>query len=114
MNPNKLTPGYNVMWESSRMMLPEHREQLLAKKRKEREFRPPELSEEQLNDMNRIIAASIEEDRAISVTYASARGPRRFWGWVKQVRHDEKRLKIINDEDALTLPFHLILSAELE
>lgn len=63
MNPNKLTPGYNVMWESSRMMLPEHREQLLAKKRKEREFRPPELSEEQLNDMNRIIAASIEEDR---------------------------------------------------
>ena len=31
MNPNKLTPGYNVMWESSRMMLPEHREQLLAK-----------------------------------------------------------------------------------
>ncbi len=78
MNPNKLTPGYNVMWESSRMMLPEHREQLLAKKRKEREFRPPELSEEQLNDMNRIIAASIEEDRAISVTYASAHGPAAF------------------------------------
>ena len=61
MNPNKLTPGYNVMWESSRMMLPEHRSSCL-RKRKEREF-PPELSEEQLNDMNRIIAASIEEDR---------------------------------------------------
>ena len=114
MNPNKLTPGYNVMWESSRMMLPEHREQLLAKKRKEREFRPPELSAEQLNDMNRIIAASIEEDRAISVTYASARGPRRFWGWVKQVRQDEKRLKKKNDEDSLTQPFKNIHSAELE
>ncbi|WEV80230.1 YolD-like family protein [Bacillus velezensis] len=112
MNPNKLTPGYNVMWESSRMMRPNIGS--VAKKRKEREFRPPELSEEQLNDMNRIIAASIEEDRAISVTYASAHGPRRFWGWVKQVMHDEKRLKIINDEDALTLPFHRILSAELE
>ena len=36
MNPNKLTPGYNIMWESSRMMLPEHREQLLAQKRKKR------------------------------------------------------------------------------
>ncbi len=34
MNPNKLTPGYNVMWESSRMMPPEHREQSLAKNEK--------------------------------------------------------------------------------
>ncbi|KXZ21916.1 hypothetical protein AXI59_11710 [Bacillus nakamurai] len=114
MNPNKLTPGYNVMWESSRMMLPEHREQLLAKKRKEREFQLPELSEDQMNDMNGIIAKSIEEDRAITVTYASAQGPLRFWGWIKQVMHHEKRLKIINDEDALTLPFHRIISVELE
>lgn len=39
MNPNKLTPGYNIMWESSRMMLPEHREQLLAQKRKKKNTR---------------------------------------------------------------------------
>ena len=36
MNPNKLTPGYNIMWESSRMMLPEHREQLLLKNGRKR------------------------------------------------------------------------------
>lgn len=52
MNPNKLTPGYNIMWESSRMMLPEHREQLLAQKRKKKEYTPPPLSTDQLEEMN--------------------------------------------------------------
>nr|WP_279402053.1 hypothetical protein [Piscibacillus salipiscarius] len=28
MNPNKLTHGHNLLWESSRMMLPEHKELL--------------------------------------------------------------------------------------
>jgi hypothetical protein len=32
---NMLTPDSNMRWESSRMMLPEHREALLARKKKQ-------------------------------------------------------------------------------
>lgn len=73
MNPNKLTPGYNIMWESSRMMLPEHREQPLAQKRKKKEYTPPSLSTDQLEEMNFLITQSITEDQAICVTYLCGR-----------------------------------------
>ncbi|MCY8104004.1 MULTISPECIES: YolD-like family protein [Bacillus] len=111
MNPNKLTPGYNLMWESSRMMLPEHRELLLDKRRKEREFRQSKLSDDQLDEINRIILQSINEDRAITITYASAYEKKHFWGWVTQVK--QHQLKIINDEDAITIPYQQIISVEL-
>ena len=111
MNPNKLTPGHNLIWESSRMMLPEHRELLLDKRRKEREFRQSKLSDDQLDEINRIILQSINEDRAITITYASTYEKKHFWGWVTQVK--QHQLKIINDEDAISISYQQINSVEL-
>ncbi|WP_026676864.1 YolD-like family protein [Fictibacillus gelatini] len=113
MTPNKLTPGYNLMWESSRMMLPEHREQLLEERRRQKEFRSPLLDEDQLQKINRVIAESIEQERAVTVTYAEKYGPVQFWGWVKHVKPHEKWLKLINDEDTLTISFDRILDVEM-
>ncbi|UUH72767.1 YolD-like family protein [Bacillus altitudinis] len=113
MNPNKLTPGYNIMWESSRMMLPEHREQLLAQKRKKKEYTPLPLSSDQLEEMNVLITQSITEDQAICVTYVSSGMKAQFWGWVKAIHYETRQMKIVNDEDVLNLSLHQIISIDL-
>ncbi|MBR0582991.1 YolD-like family protein [Bacillus altitudinis MN12] len=113
MNPNKLTPGYNIMWESSRMMLPEHREQLLAQKRKKKEYTPLPLSSDQLEEMNVLITQSITEDQAIWVTYVSSGMKAQFWGWVKAIHYETRRMKIVNDEDVLNLSLHQIIAIDL-
>ncbi|AMM97788.1 YolD-like family protein [Bacillus pumilus] len=114
MNPNKLTPGYNLMWESSRMMLPEHREQLLAQKRKKKEYIPLPLSTDQLEEMNFLITQSITEDQAICVTYAVEGRKEQFWGWVKAIHYETQRIKIINDEDVLNLSLQQIVAIDLD
>ncbi|MGG0639988.1 YolD-like family protein [Bacillus altitudinis] len=113
MNPNKLTPGYNIMWESSRMMLPEHREQLLAQKRKKKEYTPLPLSSDQLEEMNVLITQSITEDQAICVKYIASGMKAQFWGWVKAIHYETRRMKIVNDEDVLNLSLHQIIAIDL-
>ncbi|MBB6603417.1 YolD-like family protein [Bacillus pumilus] len=114
MNPNKLTSGYNLMWESSRMMLPEHREQLLAQKRQKKKYTPPPLSTDQLEEMNFLITQSITEDQAICVTYAEAGRKEQFWGWVKAIHYETQRIKIVNDEDVLNLSLQQIVAIDLD
>ncbi|HBU91038.1 YolD-like family protein [Bacillus pumilus] len=114
MNPNKLTPGYNLMWESSRMMLPEHREQLLAQKRQKKEYTPLPLSTDQLEEMNFLITQSITEDQAICVTYAEVGRKEQFWGWVKAIHYETQRIKIVNDEDVLNLSLQQIVAIDLD
>ncbi|MGE6629428.1 YolD-like family protein [Bacillus sp. NPDC077027] len=112
MNPNKLTPGYNIMWESSRMMLPEHREQLLDQKRREKEYAPPIPSYDQLEEMNLLITQSIAEDQAILITYVSLGKKQQFWGWIKTIHYENQCLKMVNDEDILFLSFEQIVAVE--
>lgn len=110
---NKLSKGYNLRWESSRIMLPEHREQLLEEKRKEQKFNPPILDDDQLQEINRVIAKSIEQERAVTITYAEKYGTAKFWGWIQKVNIIEGWLKIINDKDTLRLSFERILQVEI-
>lgn len=113
MNPNKLTPGYNLMWESSRMMLPEHRERYLLKNGRKK-YTPPPLSTDQLEEMNFLITQSITEDQAICVTYAEAGRKEQFWGWVKAIHYETRRIKIVNDEDVLNLSLRQIVAIDLD
>lgn len=59
---NKLTEGFNLLWESSRMILPEHKERIRSRRdearrggRQER----PELDEQELERINEVIAQSL-------------------------------------------------------
>ncbi|GAA5417728.1 hypothetical protein Pryu01_02803 [Paraliobacillus ryukyuensis] len=48
MSPNKLTPDSNIMWESSRMMLPEHKEVLRKHHQQQDKREKPIIEEQQL------------------------------------------------------------------
>ncbi|MBS4209680.1 YolD-like family protein [Bacillus sp. FJAT-50079] len=112
MMPNKLTPGYNLLWESSRMMLPEHREQLLKERRKWEEFHLPILDEQQLAEINIMIAQAFEQKQVITITYAKKYQPASFCGLIQKINTNEASLKISNDKDTLTLFFEQILHVE--
>lgn len=113
MKINKLSKGHNLRWESSRMMLPEHKEQLLEEKRKQQEFIPPLLDHDQLEEINRKILKSIEQMRAVTITYAEKYEPAQFWGWIQKIDPIEGSLKIVNDDDTLSLSFTKILQVEI-
>lgn len=104
----------NGLWESSRMFLPEHKEALLEQKRSQKTYSLPELDEDQLQEMNRVIAESIEHDQAVTITYADQYGSAQFWGWITKVNQHERFIKIINDEDVHVIKFHNIINVEID
>ncbi|CAM3959801.1 YolD-like family protein [Lederbergia lenta] len=112
MIPNKLTPGYNVRWESSRMMLPEHREQLLKERSKQEEFTPPILDNDQLEEINRIIIISMEQKQEVIITFIEKYGPAQFSGWIQNVDRYERWIRLDNDQDTLLLFFKEILQID--
>lgn len=112
MKANKLTAGHNLMWESSRMILPEHKEQLLKERRNQELFHMPQLTEEQLQEMDLIIQAAIKQNCSITITYTEKYGPAQFSGKIKKINSQEASLKVSNRHMVLTLPFHKILQIE--
>lgn len=69
MTINKLTPHKNLLWESSRMMLPEHKEAILQHRRKQTESVKPQLDEQRLDELSKIMteAVQLQEDVCIVV-----------------------------------------------
>lgn len=102
----------NKLWEGHRVILPEHRELLFEHKQKEREYHPPDLAEDQIEKMSRVIERSIVEMRPIVLTYANKYGPKRFVGTIVRVNPYERWLIIQNEEDKKMIPMSKIIDAE--
>jgi hypothetical protein len=66
---NKLTPGSNLRWESSRMMLPEHVAALKKHKLDKQRSGRPVLAEDKLKEMERVIRKAIAEKLPIDLFY---------------------------------------------
>lgn len=85
---NHLRRG-NLLWESSRMMLPEHREQLLAKRHREEwqeRNRRPNLDEQELERINRRLAEAVRMGGVVALTWwDDKQGICRMSGVVKDV-----------------------------
>lgn len=75
----------NLLWEGSRMFLPEHREQLLAVRRSRREFRMPELDEEWMNEIGRAVSDSLNFGIPITIIYGTQYEAEQYTGIVKKI-----------------------------
>lgn len=62
---NKLTPGSNLLWEGSRMMLPEHKDAILRRRQEMNRRSRQEHDEQAIEEMGRIIVESAELGREI-------------------------------------------------
>jgi hypothetical protein len=61
----------NGLWESSRMMLPEHKETIIRKRIEEGRKHRPELDAQEIEQIERVIAEAFRERRAVTL---------RIWG----------------------------------
>lgn len=102
----------NLLWEGSRMFLPEHREQLLKQRKKQTEFIPPQLDENHLEQMNLILQEALQEDRAVIVTYAGRYTPEQFCGFIDRVDPYTQSILIIDGECQKHLSLEQILDIQ--
>ena len=59
----------NMLWEGSRMFLPEHREQLLARRKAKARIEKPVLDEQQQEEVNRTVTEALVEGFPVMITY---------------------------------------------
>lgn len=69
MQPNKLTPGSNIRWESSRMMLPEHVDALNVYAREEKKLTKPTLDQQTYEELNMLLSEAMGETLPIQIKY---------------------------------------------
>ncbi|MFD0710653.1 YolD-like family protein [Paenibacillus sp. GCM10027626] len=90
---NKLTPGSNMFWESSRMILPEHKQAMNKHRDDLKKRRQPQLDSQEVEDIVYKIGESMECKSEITVTLFDEYEDEQITGYV--VRVDERRGKIL-------------------
>ncbi|PAE21951.1 hypothetical protein CHH80_03375 [Bacillus sp. 7504-2] len=110
---NKLTEGSNLRWESSRMMLPEHKE-LLIKMGKDKEKVPkPALDEQELEQININIYNSLNYTMPIKVIIWKDGYFKGIEGIVDKIDYVTKTLLIDTDKEILKLSINDISKTEM-
>jgi hypothetical protein len=102
----------NMLWESSRMFLPEHKEQLLEKRRRQNEFVIPLLDEDQLYEINRISSEALHTKRSVVITHAGQYESERFCGCITRIDYHNALLRIEGMSETLILRFDHLLNVE--
>lgn len=59
----------NLLWESSRMFLPEHKQALFERKERLKKISKPELDEQELEEIGIVVMDSLHHELDIVVTY---------------------------------------------
>ncbi|WP_188453815.1 YolD-like family protein [Virgibacillus oceani] len=66
---NKLTPGSNMMWESSRMMLPEHVQRIREHQKEMLKKTKPILDEQQKLDIGFKLQCALHNDLTVEIKH---------------------------------------------
>lgn len=110
MKGNKLTPGSNMFWESSRMILPEHKEAFVEHAREIGKKDRIYLDDQEKEIVNRALAASFQQRVPVNVQLFDEYEDRRVIGIVEQVDTWLKRFKV----DGEWFDIRDVLRAEIE
>lgn len=89
----------NGLWESSRMILIEHKDRILDDAQQQELRRRPELDPQALDELQQIFIQSIEEHSAITLTLFDPEGDRTARGIVMMVDVQRRQLKFRWSED---------------
>jgi hypothetical protein len=102
----------NMLWESNRIILPEHREALLKQRKDATRFKPPEIDEQQWQEMAYIIQEAVANEQPIVVTYAGEYEELAFCGYVDRVDPQNKQLHLSNGNQTKKIPFIKLLAVD--
>lgn len=101
MKKNKLTPGANLLWESSRMMLPEHKEALWQSVLEHNRVQKPNLDEQELMEMGRTIEEAFSSKSYLSISIYHPMKQKQIKGKIRKLDHYFRRIQIETTEGEL-------------
>ncbi|MBB6451356.1 hypothetical protein HNR44_003363 [Geomicrobium halophilum] len=110
---NKLTPGSNMRWESSRMILPEHREQWLCYREQQQKVARPLLDEQRWSEIEWVLREGMNENASLVFTYWENGAVYKVVGTCQFIDHTFKQFRVhAEDGEAYYLDFSAIVNVE--
>ncbi len=102
----------NGMWESSRMMLPEHKE-TIVKRYHRSDYSAPSLDEQQMEIILRVLAEAYENKIMVMVTYHDNTREHRIYGIIVKIDTFTSKLKMKSEKGQLWINFDSLIDAYL-
>ncbi|ARK30617.1 YolD-like family protein [Halalkalibacter krulwichiae] len=99
MNQQEHLQRGNILWESSRMFLPEHKQALLHRKQEIKKVEKPELDEQEWQEIGIIVFDSLKHELDVKVIYWNDGFFHELVGIIDKVDLHLKRIKIRIGED---------------
>ena len=111
---NKLTPGSNLLWESSRMMLPEHKALLRQHEESRIKQEKPNYDDQVLTQLAYQIEVALNQNRTANITYYEQGAHHRSRGVITAIDHEKQLIQLSTDIKGQR--FHLtdLISIELD
>ncbi len=101
MKINKLTPGYNMRWESMRMMLPEHVQALRDRKKELKKVKKPMLDDQELQEIGIVVMDALKHELDVRIVYWEDGYLKEVVGVVDGVDYQEQWIKARVDDDEI-------------
>lgn len=103
----------NGIWESSRMMLPEHKERIRDELHQQDLHDRPILAEDEREDINRAISESLYTGARLALLMYDPIMDFELTGIVTKIDQQLQRLKLERDGEIIWLPFEDVLAARI-
>lgn len=95
---NKLTEGHNLLWESSRMMLPEHKEVIRQHRQKRLKKEKPLLDEQAIEMIERTLLHAYENSLFVHIHLYHPYETVVLKGEIAKLEQHRLQLKLKNNE----------------
>ncbi|MEY4480753.1 MAG: hypothetical protein RLZZ267_1431 [Bacillota bacterium] len=104
----------NLLWESSRMMLPEHKEQLLQYQAHTRRVQKPDLDEQHLAYLSEQLQIAVQEQSEIRMQCHENHQQTSYNGTIQRLNRANRTCLLRIDEDTYqTIAIDSIIAIEL-
>ncbi|MDQ0297717.1 hypothetical protein J2S78_000125 [Salibacterium salarium] len=113
MKGNKLTPGSNMRWESSRMILPEHREQWLKHQEKHNKAKKPELDPQRWEELEWLLSDAMRNNDSLRFTYWQDGLFFEVIGVCHYINHAQQQFHLMTQDGVHYLSFHKLVNVDL-
>ncbi|MGY4688292.1 YolD-like family protein [Salibacterium sp. K-3] len=112
MKGNKLTPGSNMRWEASRMILPEHREKWLQHQKEQKKVKKPELDPQRWEELEWILGEAMRSNRTLCFTCWKNGFFYHITGTCHYINHEQQQFHLQTKDGVQYLHFDHLVNIE--
>jgi hypothetical protein len=110
---NKLTPGANLLWESSRMMLPEHKEAIARHRRELQRKEKPVLDEQRLIELSHVLSEARQRRLDVRLVLYDPYAEQVLTGRIIKIDPVQRKMRLATAEGEVWISLDDILDARV-